>query len=167
MAVFWLAHNENPVAMKEVKVRGAIERDFPAIKSITEKHNLTLNKYFTISPPDSPNSLLEREDRVIFVATSASTAIGFLNLHCNGSFRKNCHEAEFEIVVDPDHRINGVGSKLLNEAIKYITSRTVAEIFVAKIKNGNIGSERLCEKFGFSKKHQDSIGAYWELEIKR
>jgi len=153
--------------MEKVKIRTATEEDFHSIESIIEKHNRTQNKFFTPSPPESPKSILESEDQVIFVATGESIAIGFLNLHCTGSFKTNCLEAEFEVVVDPDYRKNNVGSELLDVAIKYITNKTVAKIFVAKIKNGNIGSEILCEKFGFFKKHSDNIGAHWQLEIKR
>ncbi|MCB2181425.1 MAG: GNAT family N-acetyltransferase [Desulfobulbaceae bacterium] len=153
--------------MEKVRVRCAVEGDFSAIKGIAEKHNLTPHRYFTVYTPDSPKSLFEKENQVIFIATRASIVIGFLNLHSEKAFKANCHTVEFEIVVDPDHRMNGAGSELLNEAIQHITSSTMADTFVAKIKNGNIGSERLCEKFGFAKSSKDSLGAYWELKIKR
>ncbi|MBI5558429.1 MAG: GNAT family N-acetyltransferase [Deltaproteobacteria bacterium] len=153
--------------MEKVQVRRAAEGDYPVIKGLAEKHNLIPNRYFTVHTPDCPKSILETEDQVIFVATRASIVIGFLNLHSEGALKANCRTAEFEVVVDPDHRINGAGSELLNEAIQYITSSSKAETLVAKIKNGNIGSERLCEKFGFAKSRQDSLGAFWELKIKR
>jgi RimJ/RimL family protein N-acetyltransferase len=153
--------------MNNIKIEIANESDFESVKTIADKHNQTPDKYFIAIPPSMPNDLLESEKRIIFIAASDKRVIGYIDLHCRDSFKSENGEAEFEIVVDPAHRRCGAGEQLLKKAIQYITNNAALNVIIAKIKSGNIASERLCKKCGFIKEHQDNLGAFWELRIKR
>jgi RimJ/RimL family protein N-acetyltransferase len=151
--------------MDEVIVRSADKDDAASIERIVARHNAIPDRLYTASLPLSKDSTVQDERQAVFVAIINSSVIGYLNLHWNMPTGTNRQEAEFEVVVDPGFRRFGAARELLNKAIKYLTEKTKVETVIAKIRHGNIGSERLCSKLGFTKVHQDNLGAYWEMKI--
>lgn len=81
--------------------------------------------------------------------------------------RANDNYAEFEILIDPDHRNNGFGQKLMKRAIKYTSDKDGWFGLRAKSKKGNDASLSLCEKFGFKNVCDDSLGSDWHLDLDR
>ncbi len=153
--------------MSKVEVRRANGNDIPDFKRIIANSNAISGHLYTASLPLSSNYSVVHERQVVFAAIINTEVIGFLNLHWNNPISKAKQEAEFEVVVDPGFRLSGAGGELLFEAIKHITENTKIATIIAKIKHGNQGSEKLCENLGFTKAHQDNLGAYWELNIER
>ena len=100
----------------------------------------------------------------IFITVKDETITGFLYLHEASASTRNI-EAEFEVIVHPDYRLQGIGKDLLTHAVKYAETDTSLNLLIAKILKENVASIKLCEKLGFIQKSENEIGCTLLLKI--
>jgi RimJ/RimL family protein N-acetyltransferase len=96
----------------------------------------------------SERDISQNERGSFFVAEVDEEIIAFLSLHGRNLFEESS-EAEFEIVVLPEHQENHHGEKLLKHVIEYAKNETKIIRLIAKITRDNTPSIKLCEKCGF------------------
>ncbi len=101
-------------------------------------------------------ALIENGDTEVLVATEESKVVGFIVVTVNTfqnlyQTRKLIGEIS-AIYVRRDYRGKGIGSKLLEEAMKYLQSKGV-EIVLAEVRADNKASMKLFTKYGFTVDH--------------
>jgi len=101
-------------------------------------------------------ALVESGDTEVLVAKEGSKVVGFtvvtVNTFQNLYQTKKLIGEISAIYVHREYRGKGVGSKLLEEAMKYLQSRGV-EIVLAEVRADNEASMKLFTKYGFTVDH--------------
>lgn len=145
-----------------IKIRKATINDLETIQKLNEKLCLKEFKEFdnTINPKfplleQGKSYFLERitkEDGCLFVALENDKVIGYLagGIIEPESYRilKKIAEAENMFVLE-EHRSRGIGSRLLEEFVKWCKSKKINKIKVI-ISSGNSQSINFHKKNGFS-----------------
>ncbi len=153
--------------MNNLSIETATVNDFDGVIKVIKNHYAGSNILFNPATPGNPNDIIETDRSITFVAKKDHQVIAFLALHSNKPFSSESNVAEFEVVVDPNNRKSEMGKKLLNHAIQYARYQTNLNALIAKIKNGNIPSEKLCIGCGFTLEYQGELGSDWKLNIYR
>lgn len=140
--------------MEKMKIREAKKADLEGISNLFNTLSATDKKYLALDKKMSIIKQNTRNGRHVFVAESVSQIVGF----ARESGRPNKFIMLEEIVIHPDFREKGVGSKLLQFVIERhpkIEAKTLAV-------NDKIAL--LLEKHGFSKVKTSPKGEiiYWQ-----
>jgi len=93
--------------MTDYTVRPASSADLDAVKKIADAHKYELG--FVLRPALA-NSIDRGE---LFVAENAAGVIGFVDFH----HRRDEQTTLYHIVVEPDHRVRGIGHALVEALI--------------------------------------------------
>ena len=158
-----LAHEKK--RMDEFEILPASGADFHEINVVIEEHYAAPPIYFRPVLFSATSDVEQSERNIIFIAKDSCRIVGFIALHCHESFIKTDNAAEFEIVIHPDYRKQGLGKKLLDRAIEYASNKTKLNQLNAKIPANNDASKRLCEKCGFQLSYNEQKGSLMILEI--
>ena len=152
-------------------IKKATEHNFDGINAViaanrSKKDDIYKFPYFF----DNSRDILPTKNQIIFVTLVNENVIAFLSLHNNNLFERGS-EAEFEMVVHPDHRDRKkhYGKKLLRHVIKYAKKETNIILLVGKVCKKNIASINLLQKckFSYDKDVNNGGGHVMKLKINR
>ncbi len=154
--------------MSDFIIREALASDaFDVIEYLkrvgAETNNLTFGAEGFPVTPELEAKIIESkrtdERSVMYVAVKNNKIIGSGSL--DGLPRRMKHRAEAGISVVKDEWGKGVATALMQALIDYANEHNI-EIINAESRVDNIGSIKLCEKFGF--KQVGVIPAYFKIE---
>ena len=80
-------------------------------------------------------------------------------------FNKTTKELEISILVAPAFRSMGLGKKLLDSTIGYVSENLDVCRVIARINKNNLPSLKMFSKYGFTEFHSDDFYNYLELRI--
>ncbi|MFH1836208.1 MAG: GNAT family N-acetyltransferase [Methanobacteriota archaeon] len=126
-----------------MKLRGYETSDAKEVVRLHRK----FNKWFEKLPVDEEfiNNASLRADFKIFIAEEKGEVAGFSGV----LFQEHVGRAELgPICVDPIFQKKGVGSNLVEHAIKFLREKNIHRIIV-KVKAGNVGAEEFFKSRGF------------------
>lgn len=105
------------------------------------------------------NSIHEDKKSVQLIACKSGEIIGDGGI--NGLPRRMCHRAELGISVKRKYWNSGIGSRIMEELIKYAKANEI-EILNLEVRKDNVNAIHLYEKFGF--KHIGTSPAFFKMD---
>ena len=145
---------------KNVEIRMAREEDIPAIVDMLKrlkKLNQEFDTHFSVSEDIEKNAtahlrenLKDTEGRMFMVATIEGKVSAFMEI----LLRKRIYysppvEARIiEFYVMPEHRMLGLGKKMMNELVKELKSREIT-LISSEFPSQNMIAKNFYEKAGF------------------
>src|SRR5437868_5085974 len=145
-----------------VTVRPARSADRQALGRLgallVQEHHEFDPKRFLAPQPDTPEAYgrflatqVEHPDKLILVADMHGDVIGYVFAGMEGfdyMVLRGPVGAIYDLVVDPEHRSQGVGKRLLDAALAALTERGAPRA-VLSTADKNKGAQRLFEREGF------------------
>jgi ribosomal protein S18 acetylase RimI-like enzyme len=145
-----------------VKVRPARPDDLDALGRLgtylVAEHHEFDPKRFIAPLPDMPRRYgeflecqAEGPDRFVLVAELDETVVGYVFAGLEGAdymVLRGPAGAVYDLVVDPDHRRQGIGATLLDAALKVLTARGAPRAVLSTAEK-NVNAHRLFERNGF------------------
>lgn len=145
--------------MSEIKIQRASPDDAKEILSLlkvigSESDNLSFDENgLSVTEKEEADFLssIEHSDReAFFVARKASEIIGTAH-YTAFSKKRMAHRGEFGICVRKSECGKGIGSRLLEEVLRFAKEVARSEIVSLEVRSDNHGAIRLYKKFGFEK----------------
>ena len=153
--------------MTKIDIAIAIAQDLEGINQVILAHCLNPASRYEPPYPLVLEDIVQNEKRITLVARNNEKIIGYLSLHSDKSFQDDSNNADFEMVVHPDHQKQGNGKNLLEFAILYAEKKTKLNRLIAKVLKDNDASKRLCKNFGFRVLEEENKGYLMALDIDR
>ncbi len=154
--------------IKDIKIEKISEKDISELVDIYLEAYKGLEEYAYTHPKDVESYirwLMKRDPEGVWKAELNGKAVGFIAVDSNWySKRENKNVgAIHEVVVLPEYRGMGIGTRLVKEAIEYFKRKglDLAELWVG---DENDGARKLYEKFGFEERDRYN---YWVRMTKR
>ncbi|HEX6627297.1 MAG TPA: GNAT family N-acetyltransferase [Gemmatimonadaceae bacterium] len=145
-----------------VSVRRATEADAPAMGRlgallVREHHDFDPNRFIAAAPETAKRygsflgSQLEQPNNIVLVAEREGKVVGYTYASLQGfdymELRGPAGVLE-DIVVDPDHRQQGIGRMLLDATLKALAARGAPRVVLSTAEK-NEAAQHLFERAGF------------------
>ena len=145
-----------------ISIRRATRADVPALGRlgalmVRTHHEFDAKRFLAPSPETEEGygwflgSQLKKKDVVVLVAEEAGEVIGYVYAGLEGidyMALRGPAGALYDVVVDPAHRRQGAGRKLLEAALEFLRSRDAPRVVLSTAVQ-NEAAQRLFESAGF------------------
>ena len=131
-------------------IRKADPRDARGIiacmQSVMDERTFLVSEYYLLTERGEQERIRSPDDLTL-VSEKNSGIIGVLTIQ-RGMYRKNRHTANLGIAVKAGHRGLGIGTKLINEGIKWCRDNSIRKLNL-EVFSSNTSAISLYEKLGF------------------
>ena len=145
-----LWRNKEDLTFGQYTIRKAEPRDAKGIilcmQSVMDERVFLVSEYYLLTERGEQDRIRSPDDLTL-VALYREDTVGVLTVQ-RGMYRKNRHTANLGIAINREHRSRGLGTELINHAIKWCRDVGVKKLNL-EVFSTNINAVKLYKRIGF------------------